>query len=104
MSRIVFQEASQQVKIAARDDMADFGHQIGLPDQLLKRNVLELHLSFDRDHDTGQTLFGKCTVGTDTELAAEDHIDGQWTGTTGFVAQLQRSKFLFFARTLRVSS
>ncbi len=59
-------------------------------DQFFERHVVQLQLAGDRDHHAVEFLLDQRPIGTDTQLAAEHHVEGLRAGTSALVAELQR--------------
>ena len=79
---VCFKESCQLVKVAAWWDEANDGDQSLGVNQLFKRNVVQIQLSGNRHHHAIQLLFAKCSVRSDTQLAAQHDVESLRACTT----------------------
>ena len=85
---LLFSGPPQLVKITFRIDVADDGHERLRVDEFRERNVVQLQLTGDGDHDAAVSLFHQGPKGAHSELAAQHHIEGVGFGAAGLVTQL----------------
>ena len=91
------------MEIAAGFDVADLGDKGLGVDEFFERDVTEVELAADRDHDAVELLFDEGAVGTDTQRRAEDHVEGLGRGAAGFVPHLEAVDFAALAGPLGVA-
>src|SRR4051794_15686885 len=76
------------MKIFVRIDVANHGHQrVGI-DEVRKRNVVQVQLTGDGNHDAVESLFNQGSKSAHSQLASQHHIEGLGFGAAGLVTQL----------------
>ena len=86
---IGLEEPGELVEVGIGLDVADDGDQGLLIDQRIERDVVEVELTGNRDHDAVELLLDQRAIGTDAELAAEHDVERVGRGAAGLVAELE---------------